>query len=233
MGALIVLALIGNIWLIAPRRWRRFIFLVEIVLLLCVLVGSPIGLELICKAMVLPLPRDQGDPAAAIVVLGRGPTFRDQRVELAAQLWESGRAPKIFASGMSDATPIVNTLKHRGVLDQDLSGENCSETTEENGLFTSALLQPLTHRKVILITDPPHMLRSFLVFQSFGYLPIPAASAFPTELSLSKNVGFVVREIFGLIKYALTGKFNLRASEDVTPPPAAVVHRIQTWNCRV
>ncbi|MBD1847674.1 YdcF family protein, partial [Cyanobacteria bacterium FACHB-63] len=73
METLIVLALIGSIWLIAPRRWRRFISLVEIVLLLCVLVGSPIGLELIFKAMVMSLPKDQGDPAAAIVVLGRGP----------------------------------------------------------------------------------------------------------------------------------------------------------------
>lgn len=232
MEVLIVLALILNAWLVASRRWRRFIAPVAIAMLLGIIATSTVAIELAFKAMTLPLPEDQGDLAAAIVVLGRGEPFRHQRVDLAAQLWRSGRAPKIFASGMSDVAFIIDDLKNKGVPAQNLSGENCSQTTEENGLYTSAILQPQTHRKVLLITDPPHMLRSFLVFQSLGYLPIPKVSAFPEQLSPVEKVSSIIREVSGLIVYAFTGKFSLRTAEDMASSSVTVVHRLRAWNCK-
>jgi uncharacterized SAM-binding protein YcdF (DUF218 family) len=234
MEVLIVLTLIGNVWLIAPRRWRhRVISPLAIMVLVYVLMTSSIVIELAFKAMVLPLPRDSGDSATMIVVLGRGEPFRKQRVEQAAQLWQSQRAPKIFASGMMDASSIIDDLKNRGIPAQNLNGETCSQTTEENALFTAAILSPQTYRKIFLVTDPPHLLRSFLVFQSLGYSPIPVMSAFPAEFNSNEKVSAIVREVAGLIVYAFAGKLNLQTPENLASSLSTVAERLNSWKCKL
>lgn len=231
MEVLIVLTLLSNFWLVASHRWRRVIAPFAIVVLLYLLVTSPPAIGLALKAMMLPLPSDQGDSVAAIVVLGRGEALRSQRVDLASELWHTGRAPRIFASGMSDAPAILDALKSKGVPARNLNGESCSQTTEENGWFTSTVLQPQTHRKILLVTDPPHMLRSFWVFQSLGYLPIPKVSTFPARYSPVEKVHSIVREVSGLILYALAGRFKPRTAADIAATSDIVLHRSKSWNC--
>lgn len=134
---------------------------------------------------------------------------------------------------MSDAPLIMEELKDKGVPAQNLEGERCSQTTEENAIFTSAILNPQQYRKVLLITDPPHMLRSFWVFQSLGYLPIPEVSTFPENLNPPERVVSLVREISGLVMYALTGRFGSRTPEAIASSPESVVHRLKEWNCKL
>lgn len=218
----------------APRRWqRRVIFPMAIVVLLHALITSPIAIDLAIKALLLPLPSDSGAGVDAIVVLGRGKPLREQRVDMVAQLWRAKRAPNIFTSGMMDAGAIKSELMRRGVPAQNLRGENCSGTTEENALFTASAIKPQTHRKVILVTDPPHMLRSLLVFQSMGYDPIPKISVFPEDLKSGEKLSLVGRELGGLILYAVTGRLQFRSETEIADAATRVMNRLKTQNCNL
>ena len=130
-------------------------------------------------ALVRGLPRDSGTTADAIVILGRGDNLRATRINVAAELWRQGRAPQIFASGRGDGRQMVKKLKKVGIPVETLDDENCSQTTAENADFTAALLQPRGIESIILVTDPPHMLRSLLTFRSAGFRVTPHPSPLP------------------------------------------------------
>jgi uncharacterized SAM-binding protein YcdF (DUF218 family) len=138
MEGLILLTLIGITWLISSRRWRRrAVVPAAIGVLLYLGLTSPIGLSLASRGLTAPLPHDAGRPSDAIVVLGRGPEFRDRRAELTEELWQAQRAPKIFASGMLDAEFVVEQLQANGIPKTALAGEKCSQTTNEPDAATT------------------------------------------------------------------------------------------------
>ncbi|NJL81820.1 MAG: YdcF family protein [Chloroflexaceae bacterium] len=159
------------------------------------------------------LPADLGQPADAIVVLGRGRELNQNRARDALQLWQAGRAPLIFASGIGDAPILYRDLLQRGVPSNSLQLEACSQTTEENARFTAYLLQPQGIYRIILVSDPPHLLRSLLTFQSFGFRVIPHRSRVPEDITPRRRSLLLVREYAGLVAYALRGRYFPR---DVT-----------------
>ncbi len=163
--------------------------------------------------------------------MGRGQKLRNRRVKIAVQLWQAQRARKIFASGMGDAPQIITFLKAEGVPQDRINGESCSQSTEENALFTSTLLQPQGIRQLILITDPPHMLRSYLTFRSFGFIVIPYSSPIPPDWTSAERARLVFREYLGLVSYAFLGRFQQRPSFEIKHPPTDVLRRLATWHC--
>lgn len=231
---LILLTLIGIAWLISPRRWqRRVIQPVLIGVLIYGIATSPIAANLALKGLTFSLPQDSGSSVDAIVVLGRGDSLRPERIARVKQLWADGRASQVFASGMLDAQPIVEHLKEMGVPGQVLKGESCSQTTEENALYTSAILRPQKVQKILLLTDPPHMLRSFFLFRGFGFAVLPYFSPLPPQWSSHEQVMFIFREYLALAKYALTGRFKERANFEVNNPPSDVLEKFSDWNCKI
>ncbi|MBW4538710.1 MAG: YdcF family protein [Myxacorys chilensis ATA2-1-KO14] len=234
MAVFIVLAALGVLWLIASRRWRRRVILpTAIAVVLYIVLTAPPTVELALKAFVLPLPKDAGEPVDAMVILGRGEPSRYQRVDLAAQQWRAGRTSKIFASGRLDAIRILEDLKKQGIPVQRLGGEECSLTTEENGLFTSVILEPQQNQKILLITDAPHMLRSFLVFQRFGYTSIPQVSALSTTWSAKKKARVMMREVVGLVSYGLAGRLKPQTAVEMAHSQKSAVQKLTAWNCKV
>lgn len=233
MGILIILALLWIMWLVSSRRWRRRLrvpiagFMVVLVLM------SPIGIGAGSWILTAFVPPDSGEPVDAIVVLGRGEPYRNLRVSEVWELWQANRAPRIFASGMLDARPMVRTLKGIGVPEERLAGEECSQTTQENALFTASILHSQGVDKILLVTDPPHMLRSFLTFRSFRFHVIPHPSASPDRLSSQNQILTLLREYAGLVKYLFTGQFIPRSLESLNSPPAEVTYKMQKWRCRV
>lgn len=195
-------------WSIRRFRWKRQISAVGGALLLIYLVAlTPKASALGNRVLVSFLPADPGSRVDAIVVLGRGPDLRPARVDVAADLWHENRAPLIFASGTGDAEEIADLLKARGVPEASLDGEPCSRTTEENARFTAAILPPKQFRQILLVTDSPHMLRSFLTFRSLGFTVIPHPNPLPPDLD-GKNKAFLVfREYLGIVGYGLRGRF--------------------------
>lgn len=214
----ILVSLILLPWFVRSLRRYRIRSMGVGLLLLYGLVSAPIGMKLGNQLLMSFLPQDAGQPVDAIVVLGRGQALRPERTQVAAELWQAERAPLVFTSGWGDAKPIARGLIKRGVPEQAIDGEPCSRTTEQNAQFTAALLQPRGVQQILLVTDPPHMLRSYLTFRSLGFRVIPHPNPLPPELNTRRESFLIVREYLGLVSYGLLGRFFPREA-----PPAEVI----------
>jgi uncharacterized SAM-binding protein YcdF (DUF218 family) len=194
-------------WIVPRFRWKRLWSGFGTLLLVTYFSAQfPLTTAVANKGLVTFIPPDRGQTADAIVILGRGETFRDSRVNVAANLWESQRAPLIFASGSGDGSEIVKQLKLLGIPTEALNEEHCSQTTKENALFTASVLQPQGVKRIILVTDPPHMLRSLLTFRNVGFEVIPHKSPVP-HLTQTRKAMMMLYEYMGLVKYGLKGEF--------------------------
>jgi uncharacterized SAM-binding protein YcdF (DUF218 family) len=234
MEALILLTLLGILGLVSPRRWRRRVIKpVTLLVLTCLLVVSPWMVQLAIWGLTVPLPVDRGESVDAIVVLGRGEALQRRRVERVHQLWQTRRAPRVFASGMMDAQPIIEQLQQKGLPGPSLSGESCSQNTEENALYTAAILYPQDVRKIILLTDTPHMLRSFLLFRNVGFTVVPQFSSLPAQWNALQQMAAILREYVGLVHYMLVGRFKPRSAAELEHPPSAILEKFNEWHCRV
>jgi len=192
-------------------RWnRRRTHIVVALTVACLLVTSPPGLALVTQALTIQIPSDSGVKADAIVVLGRGPRLMYDRINATVALWQSHRAPRIFVSGRGDAPEIIDQLLERGIPRNAVDGENCSLTTEENAQFTADLIMPQGVKRIILVTDSPHMLRSRLTFQSLGFEVVSYPNDLPSNLGYRKQMELVVREYGGMLTYLLRGRFHER-----------------------
>lgn len=211
LGAVWLLQAVLQIWYPRPRRLRWYRLMTQLVVaivLACLVVTSPPGVAIANRLLISLLPPDSGEAADAIVVLGRGGPARNGRTQLVTELWKAQRSPKIFASGSGDAVAMITLLTKQGIPEQALSGEECSRTTEENAQFTAAILQPQGVKRIVLVTDQPHMLRSFLTFQSLGFEVIPRmAPRVVEQLSYKQRLVQVYREYAGLVVYGLRGRF--------------------------
>lgn len=219
-----ILALIGLLWIMPRLPWKRHLISIGTVLLLIYFTATlPLTIAVANKGLVAFLPADPGTSVDAIVVLGRGEKFRNSRIEVAAELWKDRRAPLIFASGAGDAPPMLRQLKAEGIPNQALNGEKCSRTTAENALFTAAVLQQEGVKQVVLVTDPPHMLRSMLTFRSLGFRVIPHVSPLPPNLTPKKKAMMVFYEYMGLVSYGLQGKFLSKGFLEAKNPQTEIL----------
>jgi uncharacterized SAM-binding protein YcdF (DUF218 family) len=234
MKVLILLISLWVIWQSSSRRWRqRLIQPVFALLLGWLLITSTWTVQFVSWTITQILPDDTGEKIDAVVVLGRGEALRLQRAEQVEALWQAGRAPEIFASGMMDARSIVQYLQGRGVPTQILEGEECSQSTEENALFTSAILRPEGVHKILLVTDLPHMMRSLLIFRSFGFTVTPYVTQLPSQWSSPQRMYLFLREFLALAQYSLEDRFKERSIEELTYPPPEVSSKLIDWECRV
>ncbi|MGJ3249346.1 MAG: YdcF family protein [Elainellaceae cyanobacterium] len=216
------------------RSWQHYVLKgVTGLLLAYLVVTSPPAVRLANYGLTAVLSPDSGETVDSIIVLGRGEPRRNERIAEAIQLWKDDRAPHIFVSGMSDAQEIVDLLHESGIPRSALSGERCSQSTEENGLFTAAVLYPQGVRRVLLVTDSPHMLRSLLVFRSVGFEVIPHAIPQGGDLTFEPHMLSALREYAGLIGYWISGRFQPHSIEQLSRPPSAVIHKMTDWNCRI
>jgi uncharacterized SAM-binding protein YcdF (DUF218 family) len=221
---LILLAFLGLGWVIYNTRWRRWFKSPKVIALLFVGTATLplLVVFLAVKGLVVFLPPDPGTQTEAIVILGRGPLLERQRLDLAAELWQAKRAPLIFASGRGDADRMVEQLEKTGIPQRSLDGETCSLTTWENAIFTSAILQARGIRRILLITDSPHMLRSLLVYRANGFTVIPRTTGIPSFFYGKRGKAFLyLKEYPGLISYALRGLFHPQRSPQPDSPDLA------------
>jgi uncharacterized SAM-binding protein YcdF (DUF218 family) len=206
LGVGLILAIFGLVWVMQHRKWKRRLTRPKAILWLAGLVGTLL-LLFIVVGKGLFLPTDFSTAADAIVVLGRWPSMREERINLAAKLWQAKRAPVIFASGRGDAGEMIQLLEEKGIPNQVLNGENCSLSTQENALFTAAILNPQVHRKILLITDTPHMWRSLLEFRNYGFTVIPHPSKSASNWGFTKKFMMTLRESIFLVGYTFRELF--------------------------
>jgi len=198
------------------QRMRRLVCLFCAVL--CVFALSPAPVLISHWLLVGFLPADSGESVAAIVVLGRGPEQNAVRATTAAALWRAKRAPVILSSGRIDAPKVAELLiKQENIPKSAVVQERCSLSTDENAEFTAAIMMPRALTKIILITDPLHMLRSLFTFKSFGFEVIPYPVLLAEQISDSaadtfsrKDRFLAFRESLGLVSYGLMGRYFAR-----------------------
>lgn len=207
----VILVFAALFWLarFIPRRPRRPLrILLSGLLCVYLLVICPPAVNLAAKGLSSQIPPYRGESADAVVILGRGNELNPSRVALAAELWQDHRAPLVFASGTIDAPKMVKMLHQKGIPDQATEGEDCSRTTYENAEYTAQILKPEGIKRILLVTDAPHMLRSLLTFQGFGFTVIPIPSSSLKELKPAMRTTMVLREYAGLLGYGLMGRLT-------------------------
>lgn len=170
------------------------------------------------QALVVFLPSDPGTKVDAIVVVGRGWPLMHDRVNTVAELWKAGRAPRVFASGVTDTPNLIKLLKEKGIPNDAIDGENCSITTEENAILSAAILQPQGVRQILMVTDESHMLRTLLVFRAYGFTVFPRISPVPEHWNIKERGFFKLREYGGLIQYGLRGVFFPQRLSNLNSP---------------
>jgi len=234
MILLISLAFLWILWLVNPKRRHRFFTqTLAIVLISCYLLVSPLMVRTAIWGLTHSLPLDTGEAIDAIVVLGRGEDQRPQRVEAVKALWESRQATLIFASGMLDARPMVEFLKEWGIPARSLGGEECSQSTQENALFTAALLKPQKVRTILLVTDEPHMGRAFLVFKQEGFTVHTHSVVLPSTWKPYRQMILIIREYLALANYIVSENFPINFSRTSLESVDEASERIISWNCKV
>jgi uncharacterized SAM-binding protein YcdF (DUF218 family) len=195
------------------KRWKAFLLKTIVGLAVAYLfIISPPGAALAVEGLNSFLPVDQGQTADAIVVLGRGPLLNEERSQKAAQFWREQRAPIILATGYhNEAHHLLALITAQGIPESALLEEPYARTTEENAVLSAQMLRQRQAKRLILITDSPHMLRSLLTFRSLGFEVIPEPIPLPSDLpSIAVSIT-ALREYVGLMSYASAGRFHSRA----------------------
>ncbi len=138
--------------------------------------------------------RDARGPGDVIVVLGaahyagRPSPVLQARLDQGVALWRAGRAPRLLVTGgrrdgdaLSEAEAGARYLRRRGVPTSAILLEVQGRTTLESMQGAATLLHAAVgpHPRVLLVSDPFHMLRLELVARLLGMRPL----ATPTRTS--------------------------------------------------
>ena len=178
--------------------------------------------------------RDERRPAEAILVLGAAqwnghpsPVLQ-ARLDHAVELYQAGYAPRVVLTGgvgdgdvLSEATVAASYIHDRGVPLQALLLEERGRSSLESMRGAAAMLDAAGLSRVLLVSDPPHMLRVLRMAHALGLEAYGSpASDSPAVASLGSLAGFIVRET--LLNY----RYQWLA---VAPPtPAKVGTRMNT-----
>jgi uncharacterized SAM-binding protein YcdF (DUF218 family) len=156
------------------------------------------------------VPPDTGAAADAIVVLARDTVVGGDRYHTAADMVASGRAPQVLVMGRLQGHYMFRRLERRNLPLDDLLSALCVKTTKDEAYSAGAVLGAQGVNQIILITDPPHMLRAWLTFKSLGFDVIPHMEPIPSDVTYHERSFLAIREYLGLISYAALGRFRSR-----------------------
>ena len=188
------------------RRRRLFIWLFAI----------PVtGWLLTLAAIVLWAQRDVSSKADVIVVLGaaqydgRPSPVLKARLDHAVQLYKQGMAPRLlFTGGRREGDAVSEAItgqrysvKH-GVPASAIMLEGTSRTTLASIRGTALMLRTDTTEqapRVLLVSDPFHMLRLTVLARLYGMKPMPSPTrTSPISAKQAIALEYVVRESFAL-----------------------------------
>jgi uncharacterized SAM-binding protein YcdF (DUF218 family) len=232
--SLVLVTVIGVTLILGSRHWRQRMRQGAIALLLAYWIAiSPPVAALAVDGLTTFLPPTSQAKADAIVVLTRGIHVEGSRYELAVQLWQAQRAPKIFVTSARNVRKTRLLLEEKNLPISALGGTLCAITTLDEATSTAAILGPQGVKSIILITDPPHLLRASLTFASFGFKVIPLASALPPSLSSAGKTIVALREYLGLVSYGVLGRFRQHPPEQLAKPPAAIAQAVANRDCKL
>lgn len=127
---------------------------------------------------------DQARPAESIVVLGAAqydghpsPVLR-ARLDHVVELWDRHMARVVILTGgtgpgdtTSEAAVSRDYVRKHGIPDDAILLENEGRTTRESMLAVAGMLKDRGLKTAILVSDPFHMLRLWILSRRFGFIP--------------------------------------------------------------
>ena len=140
--------------------------------------------------------RDNARRADAIVVLGaaqydgRPSPVLKSRIDHALKLFDRKLAPRLIVTGgtgegdtTSEAAVARIYALRRGVPDSAILLESSGRTTEESIRAVAAILEKRDLNSAVLVSDPAHMFRLWVLAHRFGVTPYTS----PTQTSAALN----------------------------------------------
>ncbi len=177
------------------------------------------------------VPADQGQSADAIVVLARPREAKGDRYTIATTMLSAGRAPQLLVMGRAGATQVWEHLQQEQQPVDPLTGVLCVRTTKHEAEAATAFLASQGIQRIILITDKPHMLRAFLLFQGYGFEVIPRMASWADWVPHQERSFLAIREYLGLVSYALLGRFRHPSPEQFPELVAETIQRFPMDRC--
>jgi uncharacterized SAM-binding protein YcdF (DUF218 family) len=126
-------------------------------------------------------------------------------------LYAAGLAPVVICSGGRGPGEPANTTEAKAACDlaaslgvprSALLLEDQSRSTEENALYTAALMTAHGWRSVVVVSDGYHLYRAGLLFGRAGLTPYPSpAQVTAGPMSLLERYGRETRELASLAWY--------------------------------
>lgn len=173
------------------------------------------GWLLTLAAIVLWAKRDAASRADVIVVLGaaqydgRPSPVLKARLDHGVQLYKQGLAPRLLFTGgqrigdaVSEAVAGKRYSVKQGVPASAILLEGASRTTLASIRGTAELLQTQNigdSPRVLLVSDPFHMLRVSVLARLYGMYPLPSPTrTSPISARQSVTFEYIVRESFAL-----------------------------------
>jgi uncharacterized SAM-binding protein YcdF (DUF218 family) len=153
--------------------------------------------------------RDERRPAEAIVVLGAAqwngepsPVLR-ARLDHAIHLYHQGYAPRLIVTGgvgtgdtLSEAAVSAAYLGAQGIPDVAILVEDRGRSSLESLRGAASILSNLGLSRVLLVSDPPHMLRALRLAQAVGLEAYGSpAAASPVAANPAVQARFLLREL--------------------------------------
>lgn len=153
--------------------------------------------------------RDQAAPADAIVVLGAAaydarpsPVFQE-RIRHALDLYRRGYAGTLVFTGgygygarFSESQVARRYALREGVPADAILIETLSRTTYENLRQARALMLERGLRRVIVVSDPPHMARALRLARRLGIDALGSATPSSRFRSFRTRWRFLAREVY-------------------------------------
>jgi len=139
------------------------------------------------------------------------PVF-EERIRHAIELHRRGLVSKIvFTGGHADGAAYAESevaaryALRMGVPPHDILTETRSQTTQQNLAEAKVLMDAAALRSAVIVSDPLHLKRAAIMAKDLGIAAVTSPTATSRYRSTGAQFGFLLREIYFLHHYLLTG----------------------------
>lgn len=136
----------------------------------------------------------------------------EERIRHGIHLYKAGRASKlVFTGGVgegqvhSESSVGRSMALQHGVPARDILIEEKSRTTQQNLSEAHALMKQHQMDSAILVSDPLHMKRAMMMASDLSMTAVSSPTPTSRYRSLSTKLGFLLREIYFIHHYLVTG----------------------------
>ena len=189
--------------------------------LLLVLLGGIVLWSAVALSIVNYGKIDEKAPSDVAIVLGAGtwkgevsPVYRE-RINHGIWLYQNGYADYLLLTGgvedgnsVSDAAAAKAYALSQGVPETAILIEEKSTITEENLFYAKAVMDELSLKSAIIVSDPLHMKRAMLMASDYGIDALSSPTPTTMYRSLKTQIPFLAREEFFYLGYLIVRVFR-------------------------